>query len=232
MKSKLKNYLGQLRLYSLVDLILMMFAATAPLGPIFGAVMLHVGFLAFLESRHKQPGREPVIGDLPWALCVLIGGTYFGAHHQNEIVLYLCCSIQYARKKDGRWGLLSPFFRGAQVFALTSPFADFRFSVVAAIATAIRNALGDWRDVNADRYDAMKTWPVILGVKDDWHFLHLGATIATTWLWWLFTEDLSIFCPASLTLIEFRTYYLTPRNSNARALIRLRGFARRLHLVA
>jgi len=223
MKGKWLNYFGQLRLYSLVDMILMMYASQAPFAALFGAMMLHIGFLAFLESRHKQPGRAPVSEDLPWVVCSYIGMRYFGDH--IEAGIYICCSILYSMKNRGRWGLLSPFFRGAQIFLLTVPFADFWFAVLAAVATAVRNVLGDLRDVVADRQDNMKTWPVILRIKEDWLFFHLAATLATTWLWWSFTS-ISVFCPASLTLIELRSYYLTPRSSNQKALAVLQRLRR------
>lgn len=220
------NYFDLLRVYSLVDLALLLFAAEANARGFFGGIVLHISFLAFLESCHKQEGREPVpteVGLPALIVAVLIWGQ------EKFASPFLLFTVMYAAKNRGYWGLASPFARGAQIFLLTVPFASLRFSLIAACAMAIRNVAGDWRDVVADRRAGMHTWPIVLGVKEDWLFLHLAATVATTWLWWCFTE-LGLVWPLVVALIELASYYWTPRVSNQKALTKLQNYARRLHL--
>ena len=130
------NYFGQLRIYSLADLIELLLVACAAGRPLWGAVVLHIGFLAFLESQHRHTDfREPVPDVLPWVL-FMYGREMFGPNLCGTY--YIFFALLYTLKKQGWWGLVSPFARGAQTFALLYPFAAGRshFLLVAAIAMA------------------------------------------------------------------------------------------------
>ena len=166
MRRKWFNYLGQLRIYSLVDLWLLLVVAGATGRPLWGAVLLHVGFLAFLESQHRHEEREPVPEALPW-LVFMVGWEWFGLRITGT--WYIFFSVMYALKKSGYWGLDSPFARGAQTFVLLLPFAADRpcFLMAAVIAMIVRNIAGDGRDVEQNRREGLRTWPVVLGLRHD-----------------------------------------------------------------
>ena len=227
-KERLVAFVRLARLYSLFDLVMLLVAAKTPPLPLIGAAYMHVGFLGFLEWRHKQEGRAVPVDLLMWAGMTAAGAQLYGEH--RETAWYILFSITYAWKNEGYWGLASPFFRGAQTYCLVSAFAPTSFALFAAAAMLIRNVLGDFRDIAADRLDEMKTWPVLLGIKEGWLFLHLLSVVATTWLWWVFTVVSAVW-PTTLTVNTLATYYLTPRSSNDRAIAKLQNYARRLHLI-
>ncbi len=221
---KLVNYLGQLRIYSLIDYMLMLVAAGAsPNGPQFwGALDYWVGFLAHLESVHHDQGREPVPGILPWAVWLLATTTW-----KNDDVgfLFIALSLIYAWKKRKPWGLVSPFVRGLQALVITGGIMGYGhlFPWVAAVLTGRRNWKGDQRDkeedqkdVNKNRPDGVQTWPVVMGQEKDKPFAHLTALLVTTWVWWWFSK-LPWWVPMGVNLIQLATYWCTPRTSNTHA---------------
>lgn len=213
--SKWANYFGQLRIYSLVDLWLLLAVAGATGRPLWGAVLLHIGFLAFLESQHQHKEREPVPQVLPWVL-FMIGWGWFGPRIVGT--WYMFFSVMYALKKQSLWGLASPFVRGAQTFVLLLPFTTNhpRLLLTASVAMIIRNFFGDLRDVEQDCREGLRTWPVVFGLRRDLVFMHLFGVLVTTWLWWGFST-LPIWIPVAINSIEIGTYWLTPRPNNEKA---------------
>lgn len=219
---KVLSYLGHLRIYSLSDLWFLLAVAGATGRPLWGALLLHVGFLAFLEYYHEHRQREPVPGVLPWLILFLCGLIMYGRPEVGG--WYIILSILYSMKKQGYWGLISPFARGAQTFVLLFPFLTSHTCLVwtAAAAMIARNLLGDLRDVEQDRREGLHTWPVVLGLRRDLVFVHLFGVIGTTWLWWWFSSVLWLV-PLGINLIEIITYWLTPRPSNKNTALWLHG---------
>ena len=219
---RLINYLGQLRIYSLVDWMLLLIVSGANFFQFAGGVFMHIGFLGFLESQHQHPNREPVSDVHAIAVC-MSAAAMFGGDMQKRAYYFLFFSGIYALKKYNRWALVSPVARGMQVWLILQLLLPFDSALLwcAAIGFTVRNALGDFRDIEHDRAEGMRTWPVALRVKQDWVFVHLVATLTTTWLWWSFSS-LPMWIPTALNIVEVGTYWLTPRPSNKKAAQELR----------
>ena len=71
-RNTLLNLLGQIRIYSLIDLIIILIAIKADNLQFIGVILLHLGFLLFLEYTHKHKYRRPFPRYL-WVLLLLIG---------------------------------------------------------------------------------------------------------------------------------------------------------------
>jgi hypothetical protein len=108
---RFKNYIGQLRLYSLADLVLLLIALQAGTPQFIGAIILHVAFLAYLESSHSHPYRAKVPRWISYALAI-IGVVIYG---RIEGLIYLFFGFLYTQKIKGL-GFVSPLFRGLTKF--------------------------------------------------------------------------------------------------------------------
>jgi hypothetical protein len=221
MNTKTLNYLGQLRLYSLVDLILMLYSGGYRSFDMLGPVLIWVGFLSYLEARHKDTGRAVV----PNWVAAIFGVTSLFLFGFWKGLLFSLFSFVYTKKKLRYWGLVSPLCRGLQVLTIMGPS---QLGWIAAGATALRNLAGDWRDVIQDRTEGrrrvpegLKTWAVVLGVKTDWVFLHLFATMSTTFIWWHYAR-IGISWLLAIYLVQIASYWATPRSSNPKAMARIR----------
>lgn len=215
MAKKCLNYLGQLRCYSLVDLILLLITAKISGQQFWGSIGIWIGFLAFLESRHNHEGREQVPS---WSAFLLMVAAipFFGI---EKGLLFCVLSFLYAQKNRGWWGLVSPFCRGLQTVIMVGLGP---FGWVAGVLMTARNVLGDGRDTLQDRQEGLKTWTVVLGIKADWLFLHFFAVIFTTLIWWS-AANLPPFWLVSALAVEAGAYWLTPRSSNCKAKAKLFG---------
>lgn len=202
------NHIGQLRLYSLIDLTLLLFAFGASATQAIGAMSLWIGFLGYLEWRHEHANRArvPVIF---WIACFCIG-LYFVPTIYSAIFIALC--VIYAEKISRAFGAISPIMRGLQTCILLVAVTGALSShiLIAAIAIGIRNLLGDLRDIQKDSHHGLKTIPVLLGFTRDIRYVHLFGVLSTTLLWWSWTT-----LPLSILIvvwaIEIGTYNLTPR---------------------
>lgn len=203
------NYLGQARIYSLVDLLLLLWAAGINDWRMCPTVLFWLGFLALLESKHQHENRAYIPPCVCWLLWMpaLILLPYLTS------LAFIILSYFYANKKWSFWGLCSPFVRGLQTICLITcagSASSYWFVIIASVAITLRNLAGDWRDVEQDSREGLCTWPVLIGAKQGGLFIHLIAIIGTTWLWWSFT-NLSYWIPILLNFIECGTYFLTPR---------------------
>ncbi len=218
MTKKCLNYLGQLRCYSLVDLILLLIAAKVSGSQFWGSIGLWIGFLAFLESRHSHEGREEVPNWTAFLLMVT-AIPFFGI---EKGLLFCGLSFFYAQKNKGWWGLVSPFCRGLQTVLMVGLGP---FGWLAGTLMAVRNVLGDGRDTEQDRKEGqgLKTWTVILGAKADWLFLHFFAVLGTTLVWWRVANLPAVWLALAFA-IEVGTYWLTPRGSNCKAKAKMLGY--------
>ena len=205
---KLINYLGQLRLYSLVDLILLLIAAKASNYELIGALLLHISFLIYLESRHKHKYREN-IPNIIWII-LLIMGIFF--YKKIEVVFFMLFSILYTNKTNKNFGSFSPFYRGLQYFFLIGGIAGYSSIItwLALLLMFIRNFTGDLRDVSKDRVDKMITLPIVFGIKNDIKYIHFIFIVITSIIWWSFTT-LSYIWLIAVFVIQAITYNLTPR---------------------
>lgn len=202
------NYLGQLRLYSLVDLILLLTAVRATPHEFIGAILLHIGFLAFLESKHRHSYRK-IIPSYFFIISIIAGLLLFG---HFEGLLFLFFSYLYANKNQKPFSLYSPIMRGLQCFFLIAGIIGYHNNfiwIVFALIT-LRNFCGDLRDAVKDKAENMKTLPVALGLTNNIKYIHLIAILITTFVWFSYT-DLPILLLVSIFLVELLSYDLTPR---------------------
>ena len=206
--NKLANYVGQLRIYSLVDLTLLLIASMASKYELTGALLLHISFIAYLESRHKHKYRLS-IPNLVWIM-LLIAGTIFYKH--IEVIPFVIFSFLYTSKNKKNLGAFAPLFRGLQLFFLIGGIAGYS-SIITLISfplTFIRNLAGDMRDIEKDKKEGMTTLPIILGMKKDIKYIHFIILIITSIVWWTFTS-LSWIWIAGTIIVQAMTYNLTAR---------------------
>lgn len=208
MKTKILNYIGQLRMYSLVDASILLVSVGANKNELIGVLYLQVAFLAYLENQHAHDGRKK-IPQWVW-VSFAIAGTTFYSH--VEVTAFLICSYFYTKKNKGNWGLLSPLFRGLQVFFISASVIGYNNLLpwVALFVIFIRNTLGDFRDAEKDIKEGMKTIPIAIDMKRNLKYGHLIALLVSTCIWWSYT-DLSFYWLGCALLIEVATYNLTPR---------------------
>ena len=204
------NYLGQLRLYSLIDLVLLLVAIRAGAVDFIGVLLLHVAFLAYLESRHAHGYRLTV----PRWLWLVIGVAGAACYQHGEVIPFVVCSYLYTRKTHRRFALFSPVARGLQHLFLVGGITGYAHAMpwIACAALALRNLAGDIRDAGKDSQEAkeMITLPILCGLRRDIRHIHLVAVCATSVLWWS-VGQFSIAALAAALVIEGGTYYLTPR---------------------
>lgn len=205
---KFRNYLGQLRLYSLADLILLLLAAQASGWEMVGVLLLWIGFLFFLEDKHKHAYREPVKPAV-WVGLLLGGGIIYG---RVEAVLFIALAYLYSLKTRWRHGLYAPVARGLQSFFLVAGLVGYGVTLpwLALILTTIRNIAGDFRDTEKDRREKMITLPVQLGYQRGFPNIHLIALMLTSFVWWL-VGDFSVLLLLVAWAVALGTYHLTPR---------------------
>ncbi len=202
------NYLGQARLYSLIDLALLLVAVKATTFEFIGIMLLHLGFLAYLENIHSHSYRK-ALPKLVWVI-LTIGGIFF--YRIVEIIPFLLFSFLYVNKNKKGFGYFSSLFRGLQYFFLIAGIIGYTsyFPIIVLLAMAIRNFIGDWRDVEKDRLEKMATLPIVLGLTKNFKYGHLIAVLSTSILWWHYS-GLTVFVLPPLLVLEIGTYYLTPR---------------------
>ena len=205
---KALNYLGQVRLYSLIDLALLLLASHADTAKFLGSLFLWLGFLSLLEARHKHTYRE----NIPYTICVLLFTVGFLLYGGIIPLGYIALSLLYTLKNKSNWGIVSPFIRGLQTLLLIVGITGFSHFLpyLAGFIIAVRNMLGDARDVTRDRTEKMKTFPIILGLEKSPKNIHLFATLATATIWWLIGGFNPIYLLATYVAIV-TTYSLTPR---------------------
>lgn len=202
------NYLGQVRIYSLIDLVLFLIAFHANTNQFVAIIILWLGFLALLESRHSHQYRAKVPAFISVLLFII--GLILLPH--PEAVAFILLSYLYTFKNKGWFAFISPVIRGAQNLVLIGYLAGFDtiYPYVAFVITVIRNTAGDLRDTIKDREDGMKTLPIVLGFKHDYKYVHLFALMGTSFYGWYLT-GLPIWWLALVYIIQWLTYFLTPR---------------------
>lgn len=207
---KVVNYLGQLRIYALIDYIFLLIAAQANIKQAIGALLLHIGFLCYLEIKHNHEYRSKLPQGI-WLLFILSGAMLY---KKPELLVFIAASYLYTLKKKNYWGISSPLWRGVQILALVGGITGYTTILpwLAGVLTLVRNTLGDYRDIEKDKKEKMKTIPIILKVKPLRFYKHIhriGITV-TTIIWWSFTS-LPIEILMVGIILEQTTYNLTTR---------------------
>ncbi len=203
------NYIGQLRIYSLLDLILLLVAVRAIKFEILGAILLHIAFLAYLEYSHCHSYRKN-ISKIVWIIFGLVGAILFS--HIIAILGYIILSFFYCLKNNRKWGISSPVMRGLQNYFIVGSIIGYlnNFTLVVFFAFFLRNLLGDFRDITKDRKEEIKTIPILLNFKRDYKYLHLFSLFITSTLWWMYST-LPFEILIIILVIQVLTYNLTPR---------------------
>jgi 1,4-dihydroxy-2-naphthoate octaprenyltransferase len=204
----LLNYIGQLRIYSLLDLIILLVAIKANPYEFIGIIFLHISFLAYLESKHKHSYRRKT-PEYIWITLTFIGLILY---RHIEGLLFILCSYIYTLKNKKYFALVSPIMRGLQYFFLIAGVIgyDNKLIWVVLFALTIRNFCGDLRDTTKDKKEGLKTLPIVMGLNIDIKYIHLVATIVTTFIWFQYT-NLTPLLLIPIFLIQIYTYNLTPR---------------------
>tara|TARA_Y100000310_G_C20613578_1_gene779362 strand:- start:688 stop:1320 length:633 start_codon:yes stop_codon:yes gene_type:complete len=207
-KSNLFNILGQVRMYSLVDLVLLFIAIKASSSQLVGIVLLHLGFIFFLEYTHKHEYRTPFPIFL-WVFFLLVGIFFY---RSIFVIGFLVFSFFYARKNLPSLSPYGPFFRGLQYYFLSAGIIGLLnpISFLVGGLIVLRNFTGDLRDIAKDKKEGLKTIPIILGFDKDIRFIHILFLFGTSFVWWIFS-DISIVWLAVVYLIQISTYNLTSR---------------------
>ena len=210
------NYLGQLRIYSFLDLIIFATALTKDLNTIIGIALLWLSFLFYLESRHNDEPRLRVnkyIWLAPFIFSLIL------------LPILMCLgfaifSFLYANKKKGEfWGASAPLWRGLQngVIAIwLSP----QLAILAFVLTFIRNLVADFRDVYSDKQRGIKTIPVLLGINKNhvWAFYTYIILVITTTMIWFNYSFLTTKFIVPIIILQLLFYPITPRLSNPKYL--------------
>lgn len=204
------THLGHIRLYSFVDLILLILAANGEHSwqTLVGAMSLWLGFLYFLEYQHAHEYRSRPNPAL-WIVLTLVG-LYF--YQRWEGLVFILLSYLYTQKTKLGWGAFSPFLRGTQSLVITGGITGFTFYLpwLAFGLTIIRNFLGDIRDIKKDAKAGMQTLPIRWGMKQGWKYIHLAGVMVTSLIWWL-VGDFSVHYLLAAWIIQIATYNITPR---------------------
>ncbi|TFF36194.1 hypothetical protein [Mucilaginibacter psychrotolerans] len=210
-KSKLHsslNYFGQLRMYSYVDIILMMVAFRADTMMIVSCSFMWFGFLIHLEWQHRDRGRLvwPVWAwIIPWIAGIIIHPSAF------QIPIIATCAA-YSLKKRYRWiGLISWIINGGikawMVAMIPAPL--WGIYLVGGLM-CLRNLAGDMRDGGKDSAEKVFTLPVALGLKKNIPFLYPSCLVATSIIW-VCIGGISFLWLVPVFFIQSLTYNLTPR---------------------
>jgi 4-hydroxybenzoate polyprenyltransferase len=203
------NYFGQLRIYSLIDFVVLLIAAQANVYQFAGVILMHIGFLAYLESKHSHSYRKSVPKYL-WIFLTILGMALYGNYIFS--ILFVVCSILYTLKTKKYFAIFAPVMRALQYFFLIGGITGFHNYLpwIALLVIFVRNFAGDVRDVVKDTEEGMKTLPIVIGLKRDIKYIHLITMLMTTTIWWTFTE-IPLYLLPIILISQILTYNLTAR---------------------
>ncbi len=209
--SRVLNYLGQLRLYSYADLMLLLWALGAKTIGIITCSLLWFGFLIHLEWRHRDIGRNRwpwFAWIIPWIFAVAIMPSL-------SQVLFFASAVAYSLKKRYKvLGLFSSIFNGGLKVLLLVIGVSSLINVIQIIGIffvmTVRNILGDIRDSEKDAREGVCSLPVALRYQKSTPVVYPAALAASSLLWTII-GNLPIYALICAWLIEAATYRLTPR---------------------
>jgi hypothetical protein len=204
-----QNYIGQLRLYSCADLVLLLLAVGSDASQLLAVSLLWFGFLVYLEWQHRDPGRQPwpaVAWIVLWVAGIIVS-------HTLVVVPFLVLSVLYAGKKAApAVACVSPLVSGAikGSLLLLVPGVGAERIVLVVVLTGLRNLAGDLRDTLKDGREGVQTIPVRLGVRRDMPAAYPIA-LATTSAVWVLLGQMPLWSLLAAWAIQATTYPLTPR---------------------
>ena len=207
--SWVRNYLGQLRLYSFADLALLLIAAGASGHQIVGGSLLWFGFLIYLEWFHEDVGRAR----WRWYAWALLWGGAILWVQSWAVVPFIVLSVLYALKKEiSALGAISPLLNGGLKTALLVlvPTVSMAFAATVFAVASVRNLCGDFRDTEKDAREGVHTVPVRLGCTKNITWLYPLALSASSGLWVLLGH-LPAWSVVPAWLVQRVTYGWTPR---------------------
>lgn len=209
---------GILRVYSLLDLTWMLLACGVGRSQAAGSLLLWVGFLYCLEAVHRHPYRKRVHPLEPLSLAFVGALLYVNTEADFTAVIAFCvASALYVNKNRKPFGYVSPLARGAQNFFLVGGAVGYGwFTWLVFGLVALRNFVGDLRDISRDRSEGIRTLPVAFGWKKDKPSWHLLAVVVTTFLWWYRWGGhdrgaLSWALFFATVVVQVASYHFTPR---------------------
>lgn len=207
-ETTMRGFIQVLRVYSLVDLALLMYVLEASERQLIGVLCLWVSFLLLLEWGHQHQYR-PTVRTWSW---IALGTLGLVLLPKLESVGFLLLGYLYTKKDCGYWAAIAPLIRGLQTVVLILAIsASLQLGLLAGVAITVRNLLGDVRDAGKDRTEGMKTIPVLLGLRRNVRHVHLVATYGTTAFWAFGFGDVSWWTVAGIWGVQSVTYHLTPR---------------------
>lgn len=205
----MKNYIGQLRLYSLLDLVIFLYALHTGLYQALGAVLLWLGFILYLEYRHGHSYRKTLPNYL-WVMLTVVGFILFQSY--LTALAFIVLSHFYTLKKSrSRLALLSPVVRGAQAAVLVIGIIGYHswIPLLVWLIVTIRNFLGDIRDAHKDTQEGKQTLAAILHLPPS-KYIHLVGVLITTSIAW-YIRPFSVILLLLAWLFEIASYNWTPR---------------------
>jgi hypothetical protein len=203
-----RNYASQLRAYSLADLVLLILAAGGDGRDVLDVTLLWLGFLVYLEWRHKDLGRARwprAAWIVPWTCAVALRPTW-------TLALFFPFAALYAEKKTvPLLAASAPLSNGALKATLVALVAGVSatWMIAAFVLTGARNLAGDVRDADKDRGEHVQTIPVRLGLQS--HPLAYPMMLALTSCVWAVAGGLPWWSLALAWIVQRATYNLTPR---------------------
>jgi hypothetical protein len=206
---RIRNYVGQLRFYSYVDLVLLLSALHAGPRVMCGVSLLWFGFLIHLEWRHRDRGRLGWHWSA-WALLWLAALFVVPGHWT---VAFYVCAVGYAYKKRFRWAAaVSPLLNGLlkMFLSLEAPATTVGSAVLVLGLMSLRNLLGDVRDAAKDAEENVMTLPVLAGYRRPTSYVY-PCGLAATSLTWTLLGGLPWWAFAGAVAVQAGTYHLTPR---------------------
>lgn len=206
--NKAVNIIGQIRLYSLVDLMLFIYVIGASGMEAAGIILLHISFLFYLEYTHKHTYRLAI----PKYFWVIGGAAGVILYAKLAVVGFVVASMLYVRKNRSPFSFLAPLARGCQYYFLAAGILGWVNPVpfLAFVLMAMRNFAGDLRDITKDKKENMKTLPIVLGLDRDYKKIYLLVLFSTSFVWW-HISNLPAAWLLGIYLIQIFTYNLTPR---------------------
>jgi hypothetical protein len=204
----LLNYFGQLRMYSYVDIVLMLLALRADILTVVSCSLMWFGFLIHLEWWHRDKGRLfwPIWAwVIPWILGIIINLSIF------HVPFVITC-VFYSLKKRYRWiGLISWIINGSikawMVAMIPAPLWGI---LLVGGLMSLRNLAGDIRDGGKDSSEGVRSLPVMLGLKVNVSFIYPACLVSTSIIW-VYIGGFSFLWLIPVLFVQGLTYHLTPR---------------------
>jgi 1,4-dihydroxy-2-naphthoate octaprenyltransferase len=204
-----KNYVGQLRLYSYADLVLLLLAVGATSHELAQASLLWFGFLVLLEYIHRDRGRARWPA---WTWIALLAAA-LAIRPSPILVPFVAFAAIYTMKKAlPPLALIAPLINGClkgSLVCLVPSVAAWQVIIV-IVLTSLRNLTGDLRDIEKDRAEGVRTLPVRAGLQKDVRWVYPVALASTSTLWTVL-GNLPVWALAGALAIQATTYRWTPR---------------------